>query len=89
MKLKENLVLRQVAGNWVVLPLGENATEFGGMLRLNDAGAILWQALEKDPSAEAMVAALTAEYDVSEQQVREDVEAFLEKLAVTGCLEQE
>jgi NH3-dependent NAD+ synthetase len=59
------------------------------MLRLNDAGAILWQAMEKDPTPQALVAALTAEYDVSEQQAREDVETFLQKLAVTGCLEQE
>ena len=89
MKLKKDFVLRKVAGNWVVLPVGESALSYTGMLRLNDAGAILWQALEKDPSAEAMVAALTAEYDVAQQQAREDVEAFLEKLAAAGCLEQE
>ena len=89
MKLKENFVLRQVADNWVVLPVGEAALEFTAMMRLNDAGALLWKTLEKEPTADALVAALTAEYDVSQQQAREDVEAFLQKLTAAGCLEQE
>ena len=35
MKLKKNFVLRQVAGTWVVLPLGAETVNFSGMLQLN------------------------------------------------------
>lgn len=87
MKLKENFVLRQVAGNWVVIPVGDAALGFDGMLTLNDTGAMLWKVLEKDPDPKALVAALTAEYDVSHQQAQEDVEAFLQKLICAGCIE--
>lgn len=88
MKLKENFVLRQVAGNWVVLPLGAAELDCADMLSLNDAGAMLWKVLEKEPDPKALVAALTAEYDVSQQQAQEDVEAFLQKLICAGCIEQ-
>ena len=89
MKLRNNLILRQVAGNWVVLPLGEAALDCADMLHLNETGAMLWKSLEKGSDREALVAALTAEYDVPEQQAQQDVEAFLQKLLSAGCIEQE
>ena len=88
MKLKENLLLRQVAGNWVVLPLAGTELNAGDMLSLNDAGAMLWQVLEKNPDPQALVDALTAEYDVSEEQAREDVAAFLQRLLSAGCMDE-
>ena len=85
--LKDGFVLRQVADTWVVMPLGQVSLDFNGMLTLNETGALLWQALEKDGDVDALVNALTAEYDVSAEQAREDVEAFLAKLQQAGCLQ--
>ena len=87
MKLKKNFVLRYVANNWVVLPLGDAALDFASVIKLNDSGALLWKELEKNSTKEALVAALTAEYDVSEAQALEDVDAFLNVLITAGCLE--
>ncbi len=85
--LKDGFVLRQVADTWVVMPLGQVSLDFNGMLTLNETGALLWQALEKDGDVDALVNALTAEYDVSAEQAREDVETFLAKLQQAGCLQ--
>ncbi len=85
--LKDGFVLRQVADTWVVMPLGQVSLDFNGMLTLNETGALLWQALEKGGDAEALTNALTAEYDVSAEQAREDVDAFLAKLQQAGCLQ--
>lgn len=87
MKLKDKLILRQVAGNWVVLPLGEAALDCADMLHLNETGAMLWKVLEKGSDPEALIAALTAEYDVTQQQAQKDVEFFLQKLICAGCIE--
>ena len=87
MKLKENFVLRQVAGTWVVLPLAEETVNFTGMLKLNESGVILWRALEKGGDRGALVTALTAEYAVSPQQAETDVDVFLDKLLQIGCVE--
>ena len=38
MKIKENLVLRQVADTWTVLPLGKDIINFDGMLTLTAIG---------------------------------------------------
>lgn len=87
MKLREGFALRQVADTWVVMPLGEKSVDFNGMLTLNETGAVLWQALEKGGDREALADALTAEYDVSQEIVLTDVDAFLAKLSAAGCLE--
>ncbi len=84
--LKDGFVLRQVADTWVVMPLGQVSLDFNGMLTLNETGALLWQALEKGGDAQALTDALTAEYDVSAEQARIDVDAFLAKLQQAGCL---
>ena len=85
--LKDGFVLRQVADTWVVMPLGQMSLDFNGMLTLNETGALLWQTLEKGGDAEALTKALTAEYDVSAEEARKDVDAFLVKLQNAGCLQ--
>ncbi len=87
MKLKEGFVLRQVAGSWVVLPLGETSVNFNGMLSLNETGALLWQVLERGGDRETMVEALTAEYEVDNAVAADNVEEFLQTLEKVGCLE--
>lgn len=87
MKLKNNFVLRRVAGAYMVLPLGQATVSFKGMLKLNESGALLWNALKNGADLDGLVRALTAEYAVSEDQAKEDVKEFLDRLADVGCLE--
>ena len=87
MKLNENFVLREIAGNYVILPLGSASVDLNGMLKLNESGAFLWKVLETGADAEGLVQALTGEYTVSQEQARADVAEFLEKLVQAGCAE--
>lgn len=87
MKIKENFILRQVAGAWVVLPLGSATLDFNGMLKLNESGVLLWRFLEQGASREKLVEALLATYDVSFEQASADVEEFLNKLIQAGCVD--
>ena len=89
MKLKKNFVLREVAGSWVVLPVGQASVDFNGMISLNDPGAFLWKTLEQGADSKKLAAALTEEYDVSMEQAQADAEAFLASLERIGCLEAE
>lgn len=88
MKLKEKLVLRQVAGTWVVLPMGKDVINFDGMLNLNDTGVLLWKKLECGAEKQELIEALMEKYDVSEEQASADIEEFIEKLFKAGCLEE-
>lgn len=87
MKLKENFILRQVAGTWVVLPVGEATAKFNGMLSLNETGAMLWKLLQSGADKQQLLDAVTKEYNISSDIALADIEEFLEKLAKAGCLD--
>lgn len=88
MRLSNKFVLRQVAGNWVVLPLSDATVNFNGMLSLNETGVMLWKLLEQGSTREALAQALTDEYDVTYDQALADVDEYLGKLERAGCLEE-
>ena len=85
MKLKEGFVLRQVAGETVVIPSGDTL-DLNMMIALNDTGKVLWEALEKGAEEADLVAALLAEYEVSEEQAQKSVASFVAKLNENGFL---
>lgn len=87
MKIKENFVLRQVAGAWVVLPIGSATLDFNGMLTLNESGVLLWRLLEQGKDADALTEMLLQVYDVSREQAAADVDEFLNKLIQAGCVD--
>ena len=87
MKINENFVLREVAGSWVVIPVGEKSTDFNGMMNLNESGVLLWHKLEKGAEKEDLVSVLTAEYDVSDEVAETDVDSFIDVLKNAGCIE--
>lgn len=86
MKLKDGFVLRQVAGQTVVLPCGD-ALDLNMMITLNDTGTFLWERLREETDQDALVSALLEEYDVDAPTARKAVSAFLEKLAAHGFLQ--
>ena len=80
LKLKEDLILREVAGSYVVVAVGRAAAEFNAMITLNETGAFLWRLLEKSSTESEMVDALLNEYEVDRETAEKDVRAFVEKL---------
>lgn len=85
MKLKDGFLLRQVAGQTVVLPMGGDM-DLDMMITLNDTGAFLWEKLQEDTDEAALVAALLAEYDVDEATAKQAVANFVAKLSDNGFL---
>ncbi len=88
MKLNENFVLRDIAGNHVVLPLGSASVDLNGMLKLNSSGVLLWNTLEKGSNMDGLVEALMAEYEIDRETAHSDAVAFVAKLMQFGCVEE-
>ena len=47
MRIKNGFFMREVAGKYVVVPVGAQTNEFKGMIQMNQTGAFLWKALER------------------------------------------
>ena len=85
MKLKDDFILRNIAGQTVVLPSGGDL-DLNMMITLNETGAFLWERLQQETDEAALVAALLAEYDVDEARASAAVTAFVQKLEANGFL---
>lgn len=87
MKIKKGFVLRKVAGQHVVIAIGEATRSLSGMIRLNETGAFLWGELEKGADMDNLLSRLLEEYDVSKDTAQRDVKEFVRVLTEAGCLE--
>lgn len=88
MKLKDGFVLREIAGSFMVVPVGKRTQEVPGVIALTESGALLWKKLEEGADEKDLVAALLDEYEVSEDQASADVAAFVKKAGDEGLFEE-
>lgn len=86
MKIKEGFILRKVGSQYVVAATGKASEHFNGMLRLNESGAFAFRLLQEGVTEDDLAARLMAEYDVSEETVRRDMEKFLGALKEADAL---
>ena len=88
MKIKDGFVVRDLAGQSIVVALGEASKTFNGMIKLNDTGRLIWDMLAVGKSKEDIIDRFTAEYDVEREIADRDVSAFIETLQGADILEQ-
>jgi len=80
MKIKSDYIMREVAGNHVVVPTGKAALDFSGVMTLNETGAFLWNLLVEDRTEAELLSALLAEYDVEKAIAELDISQFISRL---------
>ena len=77
MKRSVNFLLSEVADTLVLVPVGEAAGAFYG---------IIWEQLAREQTIETLTDALVAEYAVDRERAQKDVEAFVSQLLPTGAI---
>jgi len=87
MKIKDGFMLREIAGSWVVIPLGQRVVDFNGIISLNESSVLLWNKLEKGATIDELVQAIIFEYDIDEKTARADAEEFVNQIKEKGLLE--
>ena len=88
MKIKSGFVLQKVGESYLACATGDLTSEFRGLVRMNGTGAFIFKLIsEKNLSKEEIVFSVAKEYDVSEDVVSPDVDAFLKTLSDNGILE--
>ncbi len=88
MKIKEGMILSQVGGTFVAVPVGKAAKDFNGIVRLNESGANIWNKLEEGLNPEQIAVKLTEEYsNLVLTEAREAVMGVIDQLKTAGMLE--
>ena len=79
-KIKEGFMLRSVADNYVVVPVGKASSELKGLINLNSVGAFIWKCLENDTTILEVINKVINEYGIDEELATRDVITFINKL---------
>jgi hypothetical protein len=79
-KIKDGYMLREVAGNSVVVAVGKASLDFNGLITLNSTGVFLWKLLEKESSRDELLATMLDEYEIDEAIAKTDIAEFIDKL---------
>ena len=80
MRIKDGFVLREVAGQNMVIATGEASKNFHGMIKLNSTGKDIWQGLQEGLSEEEIIERLREKYQVDAERAGQDVKEFLNKM---------
>ena len=80
MELKKQFVLREIVGEAILVPVGESAARFNGLLTINELGKFIWENLESSKDEEDLLHKILEEYEVEEKEAKEDLDEFLDKL---------
>ena len=86
MKIEKEYILRQIAGDYIIVPVGSAALEFNGMITVNETGASLWEQLVKGTSKEGLLETLMETYEVTQEEAERDIDEFLDVLYKNNIL---
>lgn len=83
MKLKDDLVLRKVADQYVIVPVGKRVQEVTSIVYISSSAAYLWEFMKDNEfEVDDLVKKIMEHYDgVSEEVARKDVESYIKLLA--------
>ena len=89
MKIKTGYVIREIAGQYMAIPVGKRVNDLHGMIALNETGAFIWKLLDQEMSEEELTKAITEEYEVSFDDAMAAVKEFHGLMLKEGVLEDE
>ena len=80
--------MRNIAGDIVIVPVGETALSYNGMITTTPTGAAIWQALETGGDRETLIQTLLDRFEVDYETAAADTDEFLEKLRSLKMLDE-
>jgi hypothetical protein len=87
MKIKSEYVLKVVAGQNIVVPIGEEGVNFKGVITLNSTGKFIFEQLQIGSTESQLVDLIFDNYDIDKEDARRDVLEFIKVLRDKKLLE--
>ena len=86
MKLNKNYVTYMNDGTQIMVSV--DSSMFSGLVRSNETAAFVIDCLKEDTDIDSIVEKMLAEYEVSEEKAREDIEKVIDTLQTIGALDE-
>lgn len=87
-QINPNFILTQVADEWLVVPTGEMAQQFNGMMSLNASSHYVWELFQQPNSIAAVLQALKDRYEGDAGDIEVELRQFVARCRAFQILEE-
>lgn len=88
MTIKKGFIVKEIAGEYVVVALGAASKVFNGIIKLNESGKLIWEMIAEGKERDQIVDAILDQYtDVDRENAERDFDKFVEILEGANILE--
>jgi len=87
MKINENYIVKNIVDETIIIPTGEAAQYFNGLISTNEVAAFIWENIEKCNTVDEMVELVYSEFDADYEIIKNDVQGFLNTLKEVNMIE--
>lgn len=80
MKLTSGYMIKEIAGNFVIVPVGQNVVDYKNLLQTNETGAFILQEIKENIPYDKIVEHLMLKYEANEEErdiIKDDLNEFL------------
>ena len=89
MKTNKSFILREIAGENILVATGEAAQVFNGMITLNEVASFIWKNIDECKTVDKLIASILDEFDIDDETAKRDVENFTTQLIRMGMVIEE
>lgn len=86
MEIKKKVILRAVADEYILVPVGDTVMEYNGIFIMTESARLLWDAINDGKEREDLPDVLLSEYDIDRATAQADVNEFLDRLSAYGII---
>ena len=86
MELNDNFMIKEIAGNIILVPIGDFAIDFNGVITLNETAKFLWEKCQDGFTEESLIDDVKAEYNVDDDTAKTAVKKFIKEIKEAGCV---
>ena len=81
-----NFVLREIAGETIIVPIRANAGELDSIYTLNEVGTEIWRLVDGQTTTTQIAKTISTIFEVSPEEAERDTIEFLSTLKVAGLI---
>ena len=87
MKIKKEMILREIAGESILVPGGDAVLDLNGLFVMTETGAFIWSLLPDVETESQILEKTLEEYEIDEETAKNDIAEFLDKLRSYGIID--
>jgi hypothetical protein len=85
---REGVVLREVAGEHILVPIRRDVADLRAIFALNRVGLRIWELLDGVRSLDGILHELVGRFEVTAEEASVDLRSFVERLSAAGLVER-